>query len=78
MEWKFAKETFGVHAPAMDKLMALIGLRKVKERAMAVYKRTLVDPFRPKDVDSTTAMNFLFVGNPGKYVFKSMFPLKYD
>jgi SpoVK/Ycf46/Vps4 family AAA+-type ATPase len=63
--WRVAKVKRGVKSPAMDKLMSLTGLKKVKERALAVYQRTLVDPFRPKDVDASTAMNFLFIGNPG-------------
>jgi ATP-dependent Clp protease ATP-binding subunit ClpA len=65
VEWRMAQAKLGAKSAAMDKLMAMVGLRKVKESAMVVYKRTLVDPFRPKDVDSATSMNFLFVGNPG-------------
>ena len=65
VQWRVAKAKMGVKSPAMDKLMGLVGLRKVKERALAVYQRTLVDPFRPDGLDATTAMNFLFIGNPG-------------
>jgi SpoVK/Ycf46/Vps4 family AAA+-type ATPase len=50
----------------MDKLMAMIGLKTVKEQAMTVFKRTLLDPFRVTWVtNSHISMNFLFVGNPG-------------
>lgn len=64
-EWKLAKFRHKAVSPSMDKLMQLTGLKQVKERAMEVFKATLLGPHRPAQLDDNTTMNFLFIGNPG-------------
>jgi len=61
--WADAKRQHGLSSPAMDRLMGLVGLRQVKVTAVAVILSVLLTP--PADLDSTTATNFMFVGNPG-------------
>jgi SpoVK/Ycf46/Vps4 family AAA+-type ATPase len=64
-EWRIAKADHAAVSPSMDKLMAMTGLRQVKERAMTVFKEVLLSRGRPADLNTDVAMNFLFVGNPG-------------
>jgi SpoVK/Ycf46/Vps4 family AAA+-type ATPase len=61
------QRTLGAQCPALDKLMNLIGLRRVKEEALLLYDQVSIDLRRPIDARTTTtqAMNFIFLGNPG-------------
>jgi SpoVK/Ycf46/Vps4 family AAA+-type ATPase/DNA-binding transcriptional MerR regulator len=61
--WARAKAEYSLSSPAMDSLMQLVGLKIVKETAVSVVLRVLLEP--PADLQSSTAMNFLFLGNPG-------------
>lgn len=47
----------------MDKLMGMVGLKRVKETAITVALNVLLKP--PPDIKTGTSMNFLFLGNPG-------------
>ena len=47
----------------MDKLMQLMGLKEVTEKAITAALTVLLTP--PADLQTGTSMNFLFVGNPG-------------
>ena len=67
-QWNLAKQKFSAKSETMDKLMSLTGLRKIKNRAVAVFKSVLLQKLREEhklDVKAETTMNFLFVGNPG-------------
>ena len=67
-EWRVAKgAAFGVASAAMDELMALTGMRKVKELAMVALKEVLLQKqgTRPKGLQAETRLNFTFEGNPG-------------
>jgi Holliday junction resolvasome RuvABC ATP-dependent DNA helicase subunit len=65
IEWKLAQRTHGVASEAMNKLMALTGLKEVKARAMGVCMQVLLSKGRPADLRAEITMNFLFIGNPG-------------
>lgn len=81
--WKQAKKNYPhLKSPSMDALMDMIGLKEVKEKAITVALSVLLDP--PTDIDTSTSMNFSFVGNPGtgkttvsKYIAKAMAELGY-
>ena len=64
--WEVAKSCYGpaMKSPAMDKLLALAGIKKVKERAVSVAMEVVLKSKRPAG-QKPPAMNFLFVGNPG-------------
>jgi hypothetical protein len=67
-EWRVAKgSAFSVASDAMDELMALTGMRKVKELAMVTLKEVLLQKqgTRPKGLQAETRLNFTFEGNPG-------------
>jgi hypothetical protein len=66
-EWRVAKGSFGVASDAMDELMALTGMRRVKELAMVTLKEVLLQKqgTRPKGLQAETRLNFTFEGNPG-------------
>jgi len=57
----------GVGWDAMDELMELRGLTKVKQEALQLFDLVKVDRQRPKDkqVAKKQSYNFAFVGNPG-------------
>jgi hypothetical protein len=65
--WEQMKLEGAPACAAMDQLLALVGLRKVKERALEIYKQALI--LRPLSADSRKkrlgTFNFSFVGNPG-------------
>ncbi len=63
--WLRAKELGGLKSESMDKLMALTGLKSVKNSAARVVKEVLLQQNRPSRVDANVSMNFLFLGNPG-------------
>ena len=64
-EWGEAKARHGLASAALDRLMGLTGLRAVKRSAMRVVKEVLLRRGRPAGIRAETAMNFVFVGNPG-------------
>jgi hypothetical protein len=70
-QWKLAKTKHNGESKSMDDLMKLTGLCKIKNRAVTVFKEVLLNKIRQKagiTVKADTSMNFLFVGNPGKYI----------
>ena len=80
--WERAKVDHGLVSPSMDKLMAMTGLKRVKETALTVALNVLLKP--PPDLKTGTSMNFLFLGNPGSgktsvamYLGQAMAELKY-
>jgi hypothetical protein len=64
-EWREAKERHAMASAAMDRLMALTGLKAVKRSAIRIVKEVLLRRGRPAGIRAETSMNFLFVGNPG-------------
>jgi hypothetical protein len=67
-QWRIATRDHGAVSPAMNKLMEITGLKRIKQAAVSVFKDVLLSKLRAKRglaVDSGTTMNFLFVGNPG-------------
>ena len=64
-EWAMVKQSDGAVSPAVDSIMALTGLTEIKRKTISVYKKVRLEPFRPKDLQHQTTMNFLFSGNPG-------------
>ena len=62
--WEVAKSSYHLFSPAMDKLLALAGIKKVKDRAVSVAMEVVLKSKRPAG-QKPPAMNFLFVGNPG-------------
>ncbi|OLQ07138.1 Protein CfxQ [Symbiodinium microadriaticum] len=65
--WEEMKETKGCASEAMDQLLALTGLKKVKMKAMDLYKSALqfqrMDPEKRKK--NAPNLNYCFMGNPG-------------
>lgn len=64
--WNIAKKNFKLSSLAMDKLMMLAGLKKVKDRAVTVAMEVLTKNQRPVDQKPPT-MNFLFVVSTVQY-----------
>ena len=52
-------------SPSLDKLMEMIGLKRVKEEALELYTRVLREQGLPADRRVPFAQNFAFLGNPG-------------
>ena len=54
-------------SPAMDALMNLTGLRKVKCEALELFAGVMIDKVRPlaAQVSKSRMLHFAFVGNPG-------------
>jgi hypothetical protein len=63
MIWEKVKRDHNLNSPSMDELMKMVGLNKVKEKAISVALNVLLDP--PSHLKSETSMNLLFTGNPG-------------
>ncbi|CAK9039190.1 Protein CbbX, partial [Durusdinium trenchii] len=65
--WEEMKETKGCCSEAMDKLMALTGIKKVKATAVALYKSALQFKKMSPEMQKANAMalNYCFLGNPG-------------
>ena len=66
-KWDDLKDTYGCQSDAMDKLMKLTGLKKVKIAAVELFKKgqlfAQMDPETRKK--NAPALNYVFVGNPG-------------
>jgi len=65
--WMTLKDEDGVHSIAMEKLMALTGLEKVKVKAVELFKtavqlQRMTPSARQKNLPR---LNFCFLGNPG-------------
>ncbi|CAJ1356275.1 unnamed protein product, partial [Effrenium voratum] len=65
--WEEMKETKGCSSEAMDELMALTGLKRVKDTAVALYKSALQFQRMSPEARKANAMalNYCFLGNPG-------------
>ena len=69
--WAASKHYESVTSDPMDKLMDMIGIRKVKLEALSLFHAIRKDMKRPIKARICTkqALNFQFLGNPGKYFF---------
>jgi len=66
--WTAFKYFEGQYYPSFDKLLALVGLRAVKEQVLMIIKNVYFDTkFRPIEsrVAKTAAYHFVLTGNPG-------------
>lgn len=63
MIWEKIKRDHKLNSPSMDKLMKMVGLKRVKEKAISIALNVLLNP--PEHLKSETSMNLLFTGNPG-------------
>lgn len=65
--WAAAKYFESCVCEPMDKLMDMTGLRSVKVKVLELFHMTKKDLDRPKNsrISSKSAMNFMFLGNPG-------------
>lgn len=65
--WADMKDTYGCQSEAMDRLLALTGLRRVKLEAMRMFKMGV--QFKQMDANTRKknlpALNYCFLGNPG-------------
>ena len=65
-------DALGASCEPMDKLMRLVGLREVKDRAIQVYLSTRVREaatgfFRGTRVNTASNSHLVLVGNPGEW-----------
>lgn len=62
---------------AMDALMSLTGLRKVKSEALELFASVMLDMERPLEaqVSKSRMLHFAFVGNPGVGMRASFYSL---
>lgn len=69
--WAASKHYESVTSDPMDKLMDMIGIRKVKLEALSLFHAIRKDMKRPikARISTKQALNFQFLGNPGKYFF---------
>lgn len=67
--WEQLKESERCHSDAMEELLALTGLKKVKTEAVLIFKSALVRNKMDAEKRRKNAMtlNFCFLGNPGQY-----------
>lgn len=66
-KWLSMKEQYGCRSDAMDELLKLVGLRKVKQAAVNLFKNAMAFRQMPatKRARNVMALNYCFVGNPG-------------
>lgn len=59
----------------MDELMDMIGLETVKFKALELFQSFKADLERPvkSRISNKQAINFIFVGNPGTYIYHFTF-----
>lgn len=71
--WQMYKAQNNVRSGAMDELMQMTGIKKVKEAAMDMYNAILLDKSRPPNARTTrNGLNFVFTGNPGKHLQRGL------
>jgi SpoVK/Ycf46/Vps4 family AAA+-type ATPase len=58
-------EAGAIACPALDELIAMIGLKTVKEQALELYVRVLREQALPADRRVPQTLNFALLGNPG-------------
>jgi hypothetical protein len=65
--WESMKDTDGLASRAMDELLKMTGLRKVKQTAVELFKQGLVLSRMDKETRklNAPALNYVFYGNPG-------------
>ena len=62
--WERAKLQKGARSDAMDELMAMVGLRSIKEAAVALWGDVQLSSLRPPHVNVDVTHHFLFQGSP--------------
>ncbi|TYZ68458.1 hypothetical protein PybrP1_004317 [[Pythium] brassicae (nom. inval.)] len=65
--WCLLKQHEGCHSDAMEELLKLVGLRRVKDSALKLFKSALALQKMPaaKRKKNALALNYCFMGNPG-------------
>ena len=63
--WERAKLQKGARSDAMDELMAMVGLKSIKEAAFALWTDVQLASLRPAKVNADVTHHFLFQGSPG-------------
>jgi hypothetical protein len=63
--WAAKRALDGYVCSVLDTLMGMTGLRRVKQEALYLYDSVRLDLQRDPDARSQSALNFVFVGNPG-------------
>ena len=58
-------EPDAIACPSLDKLMKMVGLQTVKEKALELYKRVKVEQALPAEWRVPQSLNFALLGNPG-------------
>ena len=71
VRWSARRWRDKLKSPAMDALMALTGLAKMKLQALRLYASVSVDKQRPlqAQITKSSMLHFAFVGNPGVGAF---------
>lgn len=66
-KWESIKCQYGCHSQAMEKLLKLVGLKKVKHAAISLFKNAMALQHLSVAQRKKNAMafNYCFVGNPG-------------
>ncbi|KAG1712488.1 hypothetical protein DVH05_000232 [Phytophthora capsici] len=66
-KWESIKSQYGCHSEAMEELMKLVGLKKVKQTAVNLFKTAMalqkMSPAQRKK--NSMVFNYCFLGNPG-------------
>lgn len=65
--WSLMKQKDGCNSDAMDELLKMVGLRRVKDSALKLFKSALAlgKMEAAKRKKNAPAMNYCFMGNPG-------------
>ena len=62
---RLKNEASGPYPPPLDKLMAMVGLRSVKEQVLQLYTPKRREQALPEDRRVPQTVNFALLGNPG-------------
>jgi SpoVK/Ycf46/Vps4 family AAA+-type ATPase len=63
--WDQAKLRKGAKSSAMDELMSMVGLKKIKQEAFSFWSSVELAKSRPQAANAGLNRNFVFLGNPG-------------
>ena len=62
---RMKSEASGPYPPSLDKLMAMVGLRSVKDQVLQLYTQKRREQALPEDRRVPHTVNFALLGNPG-------------